>query len=120
MGSSSGSGKKNDKGPLLSPRVRVKGSGSGAGGATGGTVERERPETVCLTSFEVDLQQLPILKPRLPLTLKGGQVLLSGTVVGTLGARRRAMVEHCEELGVKYRGTVERRKQIYYGLFRKY
>src|SRR3989344_6589240 len=116
MGRTSGSGKKNDRSELKPPRKAGGGNNSGGSSNTGGS------EAVCLMSFRVELNQSPLLKSGLALSLKDGQVFVAGSVVGTLTPKQRSMVERCKGDGFGYRGTVTKagRDKLYYGIFRRF
>ncbi len=114
MGSTS-KRKKNDSIIIARPKkYEVGGSRSG-----GNSNKDEDINQICISSFDVNLTQSPLLKRNAMLLLNKDEVLLGATVVGTLSARQRKMVEKCAENGFVYQGSVmvEKKTEKFYGRF---
>lgn len=83
----------------------------------------QTPEDVCPAIINAKLKETPLTKEGVGLELKKNgdryDILISGTVIGTLDLRISRKIMQCSEYGIKYKGTISVEKNEVYGKFKR-
>jgi hypothetical protein len=116
MGSGTKNRKKSDSPYIRIPKGSFLDSNITSAGVSGGGIA-----SVCIASFEVKVKDNYLAKSGIRVHLQkkddAYQILIGGTIIGSLNKRQSKMISYCASMGVKYIGEIITKKKLPYARF---